>query len=383
MQTFIFAAALFSLVCPAISAPTTIVPISPTMGEVKPNSYIVKIKDDADKSTHISQLTRLLDRSNSFISYDYVTTLKGYAGTLRGEALSFIQSSNDVELIEPDHIVGINFSTSTPDMRRDHEVLARTDLDSDESSNGAGVDVYAIDTGVYVGHTCFDGRAKWGATFGGYANKDGNGHGTHTAATAAGSKYGVAPSASIIAVKVLSDSGQGPTSDVIAGVDWAIKAALISNRPSVVTMSLGGPASNALDSSVKKGIANGIHFTLAAGNDNKDAANSSPAHVAVANTIGAVDSRNVKARFSNYGAVVDVFAPGVNILSAWIGSPTASRSISGTSMATPYVAGILAATIGDYGNDSPASVSAALKSHGKRVVTGVSPPTTNMLAVRW
>ncbi|KAG9120766.1 subtilisin-like serine protease, partial [Ceratobasidium sp. 392] len=249
----------------------------------------------------------------------------------------------------------------------------------DKRANGAGVDVYGIDTGIYTAHNTFGGRARWGATFGGYANQDGNGHGTHTAGTAVGNTYGVATSANIIAVKVLSDSGSGSNSDVISGINYAYNQARTSGRPSVATMSLGGGANSAVDSAVSNAIAGGLHFSIAAGNSNVDAASTSPARVAAANTVGAVDSSNRKASFSNYGSILDVWAPGVNILSAWIGGSSNTNTISGTSMATPRVAGYIAVRIGN-SNGTPAAISSALKSGARAVVTGAPSGTTNLLA---
>ncbi|KAG8695067.1 subtilisin-like serine protease [Ceratobasidium sp. 394] len=205
----------------------------------------------------------------------------------------------------------------------------------------------------------------------------------NTAATAVGSTYGQAPSANIIAVKVLSDSGSGSNSDVISGVNYAYNQYRATGRPSIATMSLGGGANSALDSAVSTAISGGLHFTIAAGNSNVDASTTSPARVAAANTVGAVDSSNRKASFSNYGSVVDIQALGVNVLSAWIGGTTATNTISGTSMATPFVAGVLAVAIGEYGNKSPASLTADLKSHARAIVTGEPSGTTNLLATKW
>lgn len=144
-------------------------------------------------------------------------------------------------------------------------------------------------------------------------------HGTHTAGTAVGATYGVATSANIIAVKVLSDSGSGSNADVISGINYAYNAFKSSGRPSVATMSLGGGANTAVDSAVSNAIAGGLHFSIAAGNDNVDASTTSPARVAAANTVGAIDSSNKKASFSNYGSILDIWALGVNVKSAWIG----------------------------------------------------------------
>lgn len=177
--------------------------------------------------------------------------------------------------------------------------------------------------------------------------------GTDTAGTAVGKGFGFATAAKVIAVKgkflrdqrtrkrlrlpsVLSDQGSGNTSDVIAGVNYAYEQFKASGRPSIATMSLGGTAlpGSALDTAVQKAIEGGLHFTVAAGNSGAPADMTSPAHVKTANTIGAVDSNNNRASFSNFGDDIDVWAPGVDITSAWIGSPDANNTISGTSMAT-------------------------------------------------
>ncbi|QRV74429.1 cuticle-degrading protease [Ceratobasidium sp. AG-Ba] len=167
------------------------------------------------------------------------------------------------------------------------------------ASCGAGVDIYGIDTGIYAAHTCFGGRAHWGATFGGYANQDGNGHGTHTVGIAAGNPYGVAWLANLVAVK-------GAYSDIISAVNFVCNSAQSSGHPSIVLMSLGWSANTALDSAVAQCIQNGVHFVNSAGNSNIDASSTSPARVAAANTVGAVDSSYRKASFSNYGTVLDV-----------------------------------------------------------------------------
>ncbi|KDQ08935.1 hypothetical protein BOTBODRAFT_117866, partial [Botryobasidium botryosum FD-172 SS1] len=240
-----------------------------------------------------------------------------------------------------------------------------------------------VDTGIYTAHNSFGGRARWGATFGGYANSDGNGHGTHTAGTVGGNGFGPATAANIIAVKVLSDSGSGSNSDVIAGVNWAVSNAASSGRPTIATLSLGGGAYQPLDDAINSGISRGVHFTVAAGNSNADAINYSPARVANAITVGAVDYNNAKASFSNYGSIVDVHAPGVGVTSAWIGSANAQNTISGTSMSTPFVAGVLAVAIGNYGNKSPAALATDLKNNARAVATGFNSATTTLVATQW
>ncbi|KDQ13719.1 hypothetical protein BOTBODRAFT_55960 [Botryobasidium botryosum FD-172 SS1] len=369
---------LLAFAAHVLAAPT-LVPIQKVSGPVKAGSYIIKLKPGADKRGHLGKLAQILGTADSHLAYDYDNVFHGYAGTIKGAALEFIQASKDVEYIVPDGIASINYDAGTEAREAPGAPL---DIDA-FATGGEGVDIYSVDTGVYTAHNSFGGRARWGATFGGYANADGNGHGTHTAATAAGATYGIAASANVIAVKVLSDGGSGAWSDIIAGVNYIVSSAKSSGRPTIATLSLGGGAIQSVDDSVASAISQGIHFTIAAGNSNVDAGTTSPARVVTANTIGASDANNVKAYFSNYGPVVDVWAPGVNILSAWIGSPSATNSISGTSMATPFVAGILAVAIGKYGNKTPAALSADLRANARPVVTGAPSGTTNLLATLW
>ncbi|KAF8600997.1 subtilisin-like protein [Ceratobasidium sp. AG-I] len=245
------------------------------------------------------------------------------------------------------------------------------------------IDVYGIDTGIFVGHSCFGGRARWGANFTQDGDHDGNGHGTHTASTAVGRVFGQATSANIIAVKVLGDDGKGAFSQVIAGVSWAFQQAQASRRPSIAIMSLGGPTNPPLDTTIINAINGGLSFAIAAGNENQFANNTSPARVLDANTVGAVDDNNRKASFSNFGPAVDVWAPGIGILSAWIDGPNSAKKLDGTSMAAPRVAGYIALALGREGGITPLDQSQQLKKNAKPVVAGVSAGTTNLLAQRW
>jgi cerevisin len=203
---------------------------------------------------------------------------------------------------------------------------------------GDGVDIYIIDTGIYIEHEEFEGRATFGYAAGSYQMLDGNGHGTHCAGTAAGKTYGVAKNASLIAVKVISDNGQGATSDIIDGLNWVVTNVASTGRPSIASMSLGGSVSDALDALVNQTVAANITVVVAAGNDNTDASTQSPARVASAITVAAANITNTKASFSNYGAPVDIWAPGVDVTSAWpFTNDTSTKVLSGTSMATPHV----------------------------------------------
>jgi len=221
-------------------------------------------------------------------------------------------------------------------------------------SGGEGVDAYVIDTGTNTEHVDFEGRAHWGKTIpSGDEDADGNGHGTHCSGTIAGKKYGVAKKASVYAVKVLRSNGSGTMADVIAGVDFAAKRHLEEVekakkgkrkgfKGSVANMSLGGGKTAPLDAAVNAAVKAGIHFAVAAGNDNADACNYSPAAADLPLTVGASALDDSRAYFSNWGKCTDVFAPGLSIQSTWIGSKTAINTISGTSMASPHIAGLLA-----------------------------------------
>lgn len=219
---------------------------------------------------------------------------------------------------------------------------------------GEGVDAYVIDTGTNVKHEDFEGRAHWGKTIPqGDEDLDGNGHGTHCSGTVAGKKYGVAKKANVYAVKVLKSNGSGTMSDVIAGVEFAAtrhleQVALAKKgkrsgfKGSVANMSLGGGKTTPLDAAVNAAVDAGLHFAVAAGNDNADACNYSPAAAKNALTVGASAIDDSRAYFSNWGKCTDIFAPGLNIQSTWIGSTTAINTISGTSMASPHICGLLA-----------------------------------------
>lgn len=268
------------------------------------------------------------------------------------------------------------------------------------ADGGEGVDVYVVDTGTNYEHVDFEGRAHWGKTIpAGDADEDGNGHGTHCSGTIAGKKYGVAKKANIYAVKVLKSNGSGSMSDVVKGVEWAairhadnVKAAKAGKKKgfkgSTANMSLGGGKSPTLDLAVNAAVDLGLHFAVAAGNDNADSCNYSPAAAEKAVTVGASTIGDERAYFSNFGKCNDIFAPGLNILSTWTGSKYATNIISGTSMASPHIAGLLAYLLSlQPSSDSAYSVAEitpkklkaellAIASAGK--LTGVPSSTTNV-----
>ena len=204
---------------------------------------------------------------------------------------------------------------------------------------GSGVRAYIIDTGIRTTHTQFGSRAAVSYDAFGGNGQDCNGHGTHVAGTVGGSTYGVAKSVSLRAVRVLDCNGSGSTSGVIAGVNWVAANRIL---PAVANMSLGGAASTSLDNAVQNAINAGVTFAVAAGNENQNACNVSPARAANAITVGSTTSTDARSSFSNFGTCVDIFAPGSSITSAWSTSNTATNTISGTSMASPHVAGVAA-----------------------------------------
>ncbi|MFE7620415.1 S8 family peptidase [Streptomyces sp. NPDC057496] len=224
---------------------------------------------------------------------------------------------------------------------------------------GEGVTAYIIDTGVRISHSDFGGRASNGydAIDNDNTAQDGNGHGTHVAGTVAGGSYGVAKKAKIVAVRVLDDSGSGTTEQVVAGIDWVTANAV---KPAVANMSLGGGADSVLDEAVRKSIASGVTYAVAAGNESTDASTKSPARVAEAITVGSTTNSDARSSFSNYGSTLDIFAPGSSITSSWNTGDSATNTISGTSMASPHVAGAAALYLADHPSESPAQVSAGL-----------------------
>ncbi|KAF9468269.1 serine protease [Collybia nuda] len=383
MRFFTAVLAAIALAAPVFGTPTNLRTVERFSGKTS-GKYIVKLKDGASKSAVLGQL-----KGGSAVTHDW-KLLNGFAGTLDDETLNALRASPDVEYVSEDGIMHTMVTqTNAPwglsrlsqrGRLANQSPSVLTHSYTYDASAGSGVDIYIIDTGVYTSHSQFGGRARWGATFGGYANADGNGHGTHCAGTAAGSQFGVAKSANIIAVKVLSDAGSGSVADIVSGLNWVATSARASGRPSIASLSLGGGASTALDNAVTALTNAGVHVTVAAGNSNVDAGSTSPARAPSAITVGASTIADARASFSNYGSVVDVFAPGQNVISSWIGSTTATNNISGTSMATPHVAGLIAYLVGKNGNSSPAAMSTTLKSLSvKGVLSGIPSSTLNNL----
>jgi subtilisin family serine protease len=225
------------------------------------------------------------------------------------------------------------------------------------ANDGSGVKAYIIDTGIRTSHSAFGGRASWGINTSGDGNDtDCNGHGTHVAGTVGGAPYGVAKGVKLVAVKVLNCAGSGSYSGVIAGIDW-VTAEHQPGQPAVANMSLGGGASAAVDDAVTNSINDGVVYAIAAGNSNDNACSYSPARTRAAITVGASTNTDARASFSNYGTCVDIFAPGQSITSAWNTGDSATNTISGTSMASPHVAGAAARVLAANPQFTPQQVS--------------------------
>ncbi|QID38782.1 S8 family peptidase [Streptomyces albus] len=247
------------------------------------------------------------------------------------------------------------------------------------STAGAGVTVYVLDTGVRISHKDFGGRASYGydAVDKDKTAQDGNGHGTHVAGTVAGTRCGVAKKAKVVAVRVLDNEGSGTTATAVAGIDWVTKH---HKGPSVANMSLGGGKDSALDAAVRRSIASGVTYTVAAGNEGADALSSSPARVSTALTVAASDREDGQAYFSNYGKGVDLYAPGVDIVSASHRGNSGTATMSGTSMASPHVAGAAAVYLSGHKKATPAQVAAALTKHATtEAITNPTKGTPNKL----
>jgi len=249
-------------------------------------------------------------------------------------------------------------------------------------TNGKGVDVWVIDTGVNAEHVEFEGRAIFEKNFAADGkDTDCNGHGTHVSSTVAGATVGVAKAATIHGVKVLNCGGSGTYAGVLGGINYVVaEHKKVAGRKSVISMSLGGGKSDAINQAVAAAVKAGITSVVAAGNESSNACNVSPASTPEAITVAASDITDKHAYFSNHGECVDIYAPGVNIKGAWIGGTDKYNTISGTSMATPHTSGVVALVLARGEATTPAEVKAHLTSTGtKSVITGVPAKTPNVL----
>ncbi|KAK3830637.1 MAG: peptidase S8/S53 domain-containing protein [Linnemannia gamsii] len=354
---------------------------------VIPDSYIVVLKDQAAAPGFKTKFDGIAKKYNGRgrapeIVREY-SAIPGFHANFDAATLKAIQANPEVAYVEQDAVITIQGSQSpVPSWGLTRVSQTTLNLSSPYYYNdlaGAGVTAYVVDTGVLTTHTDFGGRAVWGANFiSGSPNTDQNGHGTHVAGTIGGTKYGVAKAVKIVGVKVLDANGSGSTSGVVAGMDWVAANAVAGK--SVVNMSLGGGKSTAIDAAAARLFTKNIPLIVAAGNSANNACTGSPAGAANTYTVGATDKTDYPASFTSYGTCVEIFGPGVGITSAWIGSNTATNTISGTSMATPHVVGVAALYIAKGGLNTAQSVFDKLTTTStKNVVKGSTNGSANRL----
>ncbi|MCG6036545.1 S8 family peptidase [Acinetobacter baumannii] len=355
--------AAVNLVHAAPATTNSVLSSSEAKGIIK-NQYIVILNKDVGTSNDFAQ--SIAKEHGGKILQTYDTVLKGFAiylpdvaGTAFVEAM---KKNPKVLSVENDTVMKIDATTqSNPDWGLDRIDQKTLPLDSAYSylQTGSGTTAYIVDTGILSTHQQFSGRVLSGYTAisDGNGTTDCNGHGTHVAGTVGGSTYGVAKNVSLVPIRILGCDGSGASSNVIAGLDWILKN---GKKPAVVNMSLGGDANTSLDSAVENLFNNGYVMVVAAGNSNADACSSSPARVSKAITVAATDDTDTRASYSNYGSCVDIFAPGSQINSSWIGSNTATKVLNGTSMATPHVVGVVAEMLQSTPTATPQTISTNL-----------------------
>ncbi|WP_406220518.1 S8 family serine peptidase [Streptomyces decoyicus] len=323
-------------------------------------SYIVMLK----KSVRTAESGDLASKYGGKVKRSFSSAIDGFSATgLSAEEARQLAADPSVDKVVQNKKFHINEAQDNPPSWG-LDRIDQADTKGDKKYNypdaaGEGVTAYVIDTGIHISHKDFGGRASYGFNAIDKSDKaeDDNGHGTHVAGTIGGTKHGVAKKAKVVAVKVLDGEGSGTTEQVVAGLDWVTKN---HKGPSVANMSLGGGVDEALDTAVKKAIDSGVTFGVAAGNESSDAGQSSPARVKEAITVASSTKDDEQSDFSNFGTAVDLYAPGSDITSDWNSGDDATKTISGTSMATPHVVGAAAVYLAGHKDAKPADVEKAL-----------------------
>lgn len=334
------------------------------------DQYIVVLKKESFAPSSLTAQFKLVNNKVSQLTrrYSLQAPKKIFSSALRGGLYTLtpveakaLAEDPDVAYVERDHIITVAAvqNNVTWGLDRIDQVNLPLNQNYNYSLSGVVVNAYVIDTGILTSHEDFQNRAVHGTDLvdGDGNATDCNGHGTHVAGTIGSATYGVAKNVKLHGVRVLDCNGSGRFSNVIAGIDW-VSANHI--KPAVANLSLGGPVSQAIDDAVKASIQAGITYVVAAGNSNADACASSPSRVAEALTVGSTSKTDVRSTFSNYGSCVDIFAPGTDIKSLWFNSNSATSTISGTSMASPHVAGVAALYLARHPNATPAQVASAI-----------------------
>ncbi len=393
---------LADLTGPLLGQPDTSA-TAPAAGDVIPGRFIVTLDPALPNLLNVSDLKAGVEQlltatGGGDLLHLYDTAFTGAAVALSDTQAALLHAMPGVQAVEPDRIVLASDTQQGATWgldRVDQSFLPLNDRYQYPADAGTGVTVYVIDTGLRSSHNDFTGRVSPGRNFAGTGGlglplfgllggdgdpqdtSDCNGHGTHVSSTAVGTEYGVAKDATVAPVRVLNCAGAGSNSDVIAGVDWVAEN---HQAPAVANMSLGGGNSDALDRAVRGAIEEGVTFVVAAGNDDADACSGSPNRVAEAVTVGSTNRNDQRSSFSNHGSCLDLFAPGSNITAAWYQSDNDTNTISGTSMASPHVAGNAALMLAADGQLTPAAVHQALVQQSTaNVLSGIKAGSPNLL----
>lgn len=349
---------------------------SPQVANLPAGKYIVTFESSADVAGEVSRFKA----RKGWVERSFNRVFRGMVVTASTADLRALQLDPDVVAIEPDLPIQVDAVQNGATWGIDR--IDQNDLPLSNTYNytatGSGVKVFVVDSGVLSTHTEFTGRVLPGysSITDGFGTIDRNGHGTHVTGTIAGTTYGVAKQASIVPVRVLDRNGSGNTSGVIAGLNWIAGQVSVGSK-AVVSMSIGGGSSTSLNNAVQAVINKGATVVVAAGNESSNACSTSPASAPNAVTVGATDSSDSFASYSNRGSCVDILAPGSSVTSAWIGSNTRTSTISGTSMATPHVSGVAALMLQD-SYKTPAEISALLSANAvSNTINNVPSGTVN------